>query len=197
MIRCKLKNKKNKRRTKRSQRTWEPKWPRWRKTCFHRRRPSGTFHFAMSSSLKRPLLKVLNSRCEKQWLLGFPWKIMAQVFLEDSRRLQGQSNLGKVPLGNRLVQPFTWAVQQLFSPRLFFSPCDLHKASVITMFVLVNECQHVLMKPSTLSESWVIDLSVAEMTAMTPCFSSLSGFTDNLLSLDDEGQEMWSSWWRF
>lgn len=32
--------------------------------------------------LKRSWLKVLNPRYGKQWLLGFSWKIMPQVFLE-------------------------------------------------------------------------------------------------------------------
>lgn len=140
--------------------------------CFHRWL-SGTFLLFPYHLPKEVIVKGAKSQVWKQWLLGFSWMITPQVFLKsygvkDNKQPQGQSNLGKLPLTERLESSAIWATFQTNRPSvllaLYVFSIDV---SYTMLFVFIVECQLVLMKPPVLSKPWVIWVVVR---VMTTCF---------------------------
>ncbi len=115
--------------------------------------------------MNRSQAKVLNARYEKQWLLGFSWQIMPQVFLERATPWRTADNHRDSPSWGNSVQLRDWSCQpaeQHFTETVRWS-LFVFSAHVIytmlffvTVFVFIIECQLVLMRPPVLSQPWLI-----------------------------------------
>lgn len=91
--------------------------------------------------------------------------------VKDNRQPQGQSNLGKLPLTERLESSAIWATFHMNRPSVLLALFVFSTHVIYTMlFVFIVECLLVLMKPPVLSKPWVIWMVVR---VMTPCFLPL------------------------